>query len=295
MTEAYAERLAACRTINEMNRLHIALEGVVAPAEFERMVAGVDPATLPPAAVHWIGRVRSFLDRSGQPIQDYAMHRFGEWARLYHHPSRGPDGRGLLIGFTGDAHRLMVPMPAFLQHCPAGRFDVLVLSDPTLSYFLHGIRGVADDFPGLLAAIERMIGRRRYARVCTLGTSGGGIAAVWAALALGLDSAIAVCPTSPTVEDPRIAARGLSYAGFLEAAQRPKPERTRIRLAFGAECARDVAKATALAELIPAELHPVAGISGHNVLYELLRLGGLRRFLEAMLPDPAPPASPAGV
>ncbi|BBK34872.1 hypothetical protein STHU_55060 [Allostella humosa] len=291
MASVYATQLAACRTDNEINRLHIALDTVITPREFEA-VAGEMGNGGPPPVTAWIERTRRAMLVSGLPTQPYARRSIAGQFWLYFHPDRGPAGRDLIIAFAGDAHRLMLPTPIFLQHCRAETFDLLLLRDPARSYYLKGVEGIADDFPGLLAAVDGLVDRARYRRVLALGCSGGGLPAIWTAIAMDLARGISIGGTSPTLtDDPRLATRGISFAPLetlIASRQGALPD---MVVAFGADCANDRRKAEALATVLPVRFDIVPGVDRHNLVAELLQRGELRAFLDRILAIDAPPAA----
>ncbi|WP_374450346.1 hypothetical protein [Stella sp.] len=281
----YLAKLAGCATPNAVNQLHIALDTYITPADVEAILRHAAKAALPPASLEWLARLQAMASQSRLPLQPYVREAVGDSASLYTHPDLPPAGRTLVVAFAGDAHRLMMPTPVFLQHCRARDMDLMLIQDQTRSYFLRGGGGLADDFPGLVARIGADVGRRGYRRVVAFGVSGGGLPAVCMAVALGLDRAVSVGGSSPDIEDPRLALRGLSFAIFSEMlARRPVPM-PEIVLVHAAGFPRDAEKAAALAALVPARRHPVAGTGRHNVLNERLVQGRLRPLLDALLLD----------
>src|SRR5262245_15422035 len=94
----------------------------------------------------------------------------------------------LLICFSGNGQRLMMPMPVFLQHIDGQATDVAYLRTEKHAGYRKGIRGVADDLHASVAALEGLLDVREYGRVATIGTSGGGLPAILAGLRLGVDA-----------------------------------------------------------------------------------------------------------
>ncbi len=67
-----------------------------------------------------------------------------------------PDGRRVLVVFTGRGHGVTVPLACFLQRLPAAQWDVLVLCDHRLTHFRDGCLGMGASFPELAATVLRL-------------------------------------------------------------------------------------------------------------------------------------------
>lgn len=280
--EYYRQSAAACRTNNDFHRLHIIIETFWAPLEVASILEMSRRETMPPQTMPWLLRLQGLMDAGGR-YEPYRRQELAPAVHLYEDPDGDARDRTLVIAFAGDAQRLMLPIPVFLQQCPATAFSFLVLRDLQRCYYLNGVRGLAPDFPQLLRSLGRLVDRQRYRRTFMLGSSGGGLAAVAAAMALGADRGIGICATSPALDDPRLAMKNLTFAPFAAQLTRREPPLPEIVLAFGADCIRDAEKAESLAGLVPARLQPVAGVASHNLLAELLLAGRLRSFLAEML------------
>lgn len=250
---------------NQFNRLHIDLSDILAPAEMARIA---DLAGLPRPGLAWIKRMRElspelFLDPAPftrQVIEDRIM--------FYEGHDRPLETSGLLVAFCGNARRLMMPVSVFLQLIDCRAWNVVVIrKDKGVSYF-DGLPGTASDFPSLVRHLTTVCGAQRYRRVVSLGTSGGGSAAVLAATLAG-------------------AHRGISVGGSLPRAPIDttpiRPGTHDLRFAFGAECDRDRASAISMMSVFGGRLHPVSQCETHNVLGTLLRRGEAAAFLHDLL------------
>ena len=100
--------------------------------------------------------------------------------------------KGLLVAFTGNARRLMMPIPVFLQFVDAQLWDVLLLKKCARNSYLLGIEGISTDFRGLIDYIETTTSAMQHRSVITLGASGGGFAAIWAAVLMRATRGICV-------------------------------------------------------------------------------------------------------
>ena len=200
------------------------------------------------------------------------------------------------MAFAGDAHRLMLPIAAFLQYLDPARHELLLLFDGSRSLFLRGIPRVAPDFGSMLAWIEQRVPRAAAARTIALGTSAGGFAAVWTAIALGLDRVVSVGGTTPEEVAERHQTIDLDISGFDDAIRRRAGRLPEVAYVYGEQCERDRRKCDELATRLPVTLVSVPRTAEHNVVFETLRrrtlaslvemLFGERRVEEAMR-DPA--------
>ncbi|MBK6394475.1 MAG: hypothetical protein IPF73_07140 [Betaproteobacteria bacterium] len=133
-----------CKTANLINRLHITLENIFAPVELcalidESRERGLD---LPPPAAHWLGGVDTLLRGGGPTVQPFERRMINKSAAVYAAPGTEAErsGRTVVVAFTGDAHRLMMPISLLLQQCPADRYEFLMVFDPRRSLYLRGSR-----------------------------------------------------------------------------------------------------------------------------------------------------------
>lgn len=287
MLDAYLAQIARRSTVNQFNQLHISLENVLSPAEVCAIVDGARSrgVALPPEATHWLSRMDELLRKDGRAAQPYARQTLGEAATAYAAPGTPAERarRTFVIAFTGDAHRLMMPVSLFLQACPADRYELLVLSDFRRSLYLRGIAGLGDDFPSAVSRIGAMAPSPRDRRVVSLGTSAGGLASVWAAVELGLARAVSVGGVTPEQAGGRYQTQGLSTEAFEESIRRHAARLPEVLLVSGEQNDRDQRKALSMADRLPATLVAVPGCAHHNVLYDLWTRGELEPFLARSL------------
>lgn len=318
MIDLYARLLARCGTVNQINRVHIALTERMTPLDVHDLVRD-----LPPRSVVWNGSISQSLSRRGGlvslavrrlrpktvfPPESYAwVEELASWAaksgksapepfvrrrlrtNVSAYSAGGPTAaKTLLICFTGVARRLFMPIPVFLQHLDASRFDLLVLRDPSRNGYRYGLAGVAGDFEGLVAEIGRMFDRRAYRAVVTYGTSGGGLPAIVTALRYGLDKGVSVAGKGPL--DPRWQTVGAGGAGeMLRDLVRASAAPPNLLLVHGADCEPDAEGARALSKFVPASTLIVHGRDGrkmgHNAVFPLVLESRFGEFVESAL-DP---------
>ena len=128
------------------------------------------------------------------------------------------------------------------------------------TFYINGIEGVADDFPGLTRRIEAQLHTHRYRRVVTLGTSAGGFFAIWAAVLIAAQRGISVGGFRPTnIGEPLVRA----------------PADADFRIVFGEKSPMDFERALAIQKLFGGSLQPVTGVAEHNVFAALMNRAGL--------------------
>jgi hypothetical protein len=197
-----------------------------------------------------------------------------------------PGGRGrkiLLICFKGRAHRLLLPIPVFLQHLPAAEYDVLMLSDPHRLAYIQGLPGIPEGFPGLIRAIDALVDRRPYRSVVSFGTSAGGLPALVLAARLGLGKGVSVSGGGRQAETPLSA-----ELVPLLADSRGESAPPNLLAIYGFDSDRDRRSAeslTAIAGLRTLGVTSKTRQIGHNPLDPALVEGKLGSFLASAL-DP---------
>lgn len=326
MIGLYRRLAQRCRSPNQLNALHIALERHLTPNEFSALRAHGESALAaawrsacrrlaplraegspagapwqPPAAPprRWmLGLQRLFLGAGKARAEPFARRRLGPQLTLYTDGRNARAHKQLLLCFTGSTGRMFLPTPLFLQCLPARDVDVLMVGYRKPHGHRRGLPHLGPDFESTVDALRPLARLDDYRRCVALGTSGGGLAAVLAALQLGLPAALSAGGRGP--EDPGWldnAGHGVEPLLMRHAqALRTAP---RIFLAYGGDEARDAASAQALARLIPATELPIREADrtvGHNVFLSLLRRGELTRLLAStVLDETAAPPRRAGV
>lgn len=287
--DEYLARVAQCTSLNQVNRLHIGMENVLAPAEVCALVdtARARNAALPPASQHWLSGMDVMLRGDGRPVQPYERITWSRGAVAYSAPGDAVTGarRRLVIALTGGVNRLMMPMALFLQYCPADRLDFLVLSDFQRKYYLAGVEGLGHDLPSTIAEIRARFPRSVLASAITFGTSAGGFASVWMGVELGVARAVAVGGVTPNEIGQHVRTQGTDLSGFEEAIRRHESRLPEVVLVSGALAERDIGKAHAMQRYLPATHITVPDSSNHNMLYDAWKAGGLAPLLDRLLGD----------
>jgi hypothetical protein len=265
-----------CRTQNQFNRLHIDLENILAPAELGYLARLAADRALPEMSYSWLQRLKGLSpDLLDEPRP---FHRTGlaDTVTLYRDQSREPAGKGLLVAFTGGSRRLMMPVSVFLQHLDSSAWDVVVLrKGPDRRPYAHGLEGVSRSLPAVMRYVAKASEAKRYRRVVTLGTSGGGFAAIIGAILMAAKRAISIGGHQPSASPNPWLRLQLAIRHALQC-----PE---FEYVFGADFDRDRESALVLRNSFGGTLHPVPGVTQHNPFRVLLARGELAAFLKEIL------------
>ncbi len=276
----YEKRIARCRTENESNRLHTVMENYLTPVEvrrFETALAGL-PDDAPGRL--WIGRLIEYMPLNKIRPVEFDRRSFGKSISLFTSDAVPAAGKTLIIGFTGHFHRLMAPTMCWLDCLNPEKYDLLVLRDFKRMHYTHGIPGLGDNYFEALSNLSRVVDQMAYRNVFVLGTSGGGMAALLAAILLKASRGIAFGSSSFEQLVAKMREIGLDPAPF-EAlfASRPHPFPELI-LGYGANFPRDANAAQAIHRRLPTQLHPTQDCATHSLVGWHLR----RRLLPQFLP-----------
>jgi hypothetical protein len=308
MSACYRRAVRRCRSVNQVNALHIALENRMTPSElvalrreqgrwfalrtllrrsrqlvpssWRRADAGTAPAAL---RDEWLRKLHRFYTQAVKP-QPEAFHRRKLSRHLKLYSAGGPrHDKTLLICFVGGSNRPFLPLPVFLQHLDASRTDVLLVGYPRGKGLRGGIPELGQSFEESVDKLRDVAAIDAYRRCVALGTSGGGTPAVLTALRLGLPAVLSAGGGSPT--DRRwSAALGEDVGDLARRYAAASTQLPQVTLAFGVDAKEDIAAAEAFAECFPADLLPVRDGRRpvpHNIFALLLRRRRLQAFLES--------------
>jgi acyl-CoA synthetase (AMP-forming)/AMP-acid ligase II/acyl carrier protein len=212
--------------------------------------------------------------RRGPPWQ---RERFAASAMLYRRQANTSERRRLVVGFAGNHQRLMLPTHLILDHLPP-QDDLLLVTDPDRRHFAAGARGIAGSIQGVCDWIACQLAECGYESTITFGTSGGGLAAICAAYALGLHRAAAVAADSP--------GNHAELQRFLlgRIAAHHGGSHPTVILAYDSANHRDRAGGTSISALIPTSQTLIPSASGaHNTILPAFNAGRLTTFLHDLL------------
>jgi hypothetical protein len=279
----YRRRIGRCRGENQQNRVHIALENYMTPAEVRYFGTALAGEAAESASRRWISRLGRWLPVNKARPVEFERRGLLKGATLYAAGDGHAEQKSLIIGLTGHFHRLMLPMPWLLDCLNPALYDFVVLRDFSRLYYALGIPGLGSDFVSALSGLRSRIDPRSYRNAIALGTSGGGLPALMAAMFLELDKGIAIGPQDLAHVAAKLEAGGLrsdSYAALLASRPRRFPE---LAVAFGADHTTDAAAAAAIHALVPSTLRPVRQCAQHAVFDWHLRRGTLPHYLSKLL------------
>jgi hypothetical protein len=280
---AYRKRIARCRTENQRNRVHIAIENYMTPLEVRHFDAALaaEPADSP--SRRWIAGLNAFMPTRRIRPAEFERRGLVKGASLYTAGVGSPQQKTLVLAFGGHFHRLMVPTPSVLDCLDPALFDVVLLRDFSRTFFTGGIPGLGADFFTALANLRRHIDPRAYRSSIALGTSAGGMPALLAALLLRLPRGISVGGMDFAHFADKLGGWGVSpkpYAELLASRPEPFPD---LLLVYCAGHAIDAAAALALHSGVPSRLLEIKSCKGHGVFPTKLRQGRLPSFLSKLL------------
>jgi acyl-CoA synthetase (AMP-forming)/AMP-acid ligase II/acyl carrier protein len=215
-------------------------------------------------------------DLRGVPQQS-SWQRMAISEMMLHYKGGAPDdaGKTLIVGFTGNQLRLMLPTYHILNCFDPDRFELLLLNDPERKMFIGGVEGAGSTIEEVCQFVETFAARREFRRVVTLGTSGGGLAAVICAINGGFSKAITIGSASPA-----------RHPVFAEKLASLKSNPTTSIVAAFADNPRDADAANQLKGILPeTSLLKDKRFTSHNLLFELQRVGELARFLNSIVKD----------
>ena len=277
-TPDYIALTSQCRTQNQFNGLHIDLENLVTPIEISSLARVAQSRQLPKPVYPWLEKLARLSPGLLDSPQRFERTALSENLFFYRDPRKDAGHKRLLVGFTGGARRLMMPIAIFLQALDSQLWDVVLLrKGPERRPYTRGLEGLSRSLPGVLQFIQTAVGAKEYQRVVTLGTSGGGHAALLAAILMDGVLGVSVGGSSPQMPI------GLGLRLRLAMHQARTSHRPELKLVFGADCARDREHALSLQASFGGRLYSVAGVAEHNPFRALLARGEFAEFLREIL------------
>jgi hypothetical protein len=261
----YLKLASCCKTENMFNRLHIDLENICSPLE----IVEIQEAKHSETTRKWLEHFFYWAPNLFEEPQRYKRRAISWPLMLYEDSEREIHEKNLLIAFADDARRLMLPIPVFLQYVDCRLWNVVVLKRGIQSH-LHGLDGVSTDFGGVIRYVENALSPSQYRRVITLGTSGGGFPAIWAAMLMRASRGISICGCPPKSILPSLEGRRASYD-------------IDLCYVYGDAQERDRRSAFSLYKLFGGRLYPIPDAGDHVLLYHLMMRRELGEFLNNML------------
>ncbi len=279
----YRRCVGRCRTENQSNRLHIALDNYMTPAEVRYFAAALAQDAADSPSRRWITTLSGSMPIKKVRSVEFERTELSKGVSLYSTNGGSRNQKTLVIGFAGLHHRLMAPTSYLLDCLNPTLYDVIVLRDFSARTFAFGIPGLGGDFFEVLSGLRALVEPRAYRNALSLGTSGGGLPAVMTAILLGLNRGISVCGEDPASFAARVKSQGgddARYLALLASRPQPFPE---LVLVCGEKKMSDAATAAKLHNLVPSELWKVRNCAQHGIFKWYISRGTLPAFLARIL------------
>jgi hypothetical protein len=199
---------------------------------------------------------------------------------LYRDPSVASEWKRLIVGFCGNANRLMLPIACVLQHLPADLCDLMVLRAPTWSHYAKGIPPYAGSMPELISRITADVGAESYWRRYCYGTSMGGFAALRYGLLWQADRAISIGGSFAWHPRRLLDEPDAALPSFDPLCACQANGATALFCAYGAENSKDQEEASRLSAILPVNLMAIPDLSDHNIIKIQAVNGSLSAFFQ---------------
>ena len=288
--EVALEKLGQVNSSHDLRKLQDAMTLYRTPAELTDLLARLSDAK--PGAgsaekMSWIDafnhrrRHRRWVRKVGDELGADAAK--SPWKRViylrdlqfYTDDNDDKSAKTLVVAFNGNHHRLMMPTYRILQSLDAERFEIFMFNDPKRMLFENGIQGIGSNLDDICTYISAFVSAHEYGRVISLGTSGGGLAALYVALKLGWPKAITIGSASLS-RHPTMAAILADLASQL------KDQKTEIEANFTSN-SHDSDAAKQIKEVFPwTRLAQDSRFTNHNLLMELYHNGELSLFINTL-------------
>lgn len=193
-------------------------------------------------------------------------------ALLYSDPSRPAAQKSLVVGFSGNRMRLLMPTFRFLREIDPQASDVLVMIDRTRKLFFNGLDGIGDSPAAVAAYLEQFCAQRGYTCLIAVGTSGGSLAACHMGINGNFDVIASVAPASIKKHPEWVPL-------FEEITAQHDPDKTHIRVIYG-RSARQRACADEIAHFLPFAEQIRYPYAGKNIFPDAQDRGQLKTLLD---------------
>lgn len=314
MLKRYIERTGHCKSINQLNQVHIELEKEMTPKEVERLNAIVNADRFWPVlrrracyklflrthhdawrikriahTAEWMQQLDYMMKRSRKrSAEAFGRQQINEHMRLFSAGGR-KKSKTLVVCFTGGAQRMMMHTPVFLQFFDAKACDILMIQyprSPEFKGYYHGLSGMGNSLEDAFESLTKLIPTEPYAKTVSMGTSAGAVVALRCAVYHQWEAALGVGVSS--AEDARWKeALGETLGEAVVREVQQNEGRTELHLMYGVDDERDAGASEEWKTLVPEiRLHPVSDGEKevkHNALFPLVRRGELESFFKEVL------------
>ena len=273
MLDRALEHLATVEP-RQRGRLFNQIEDILTPREYAALGERLSDPEL--AAFY---RWRSVaLAMAGQEPQSFERRQITPNVLLFSDPAHAARDKTLLVGFAGRLGRLMIPNVGFVQCLPAERFDIVILSDPLNRHFREGVPGCGTSFRTLVDAVGRHFPRENYRRHVAIGTSMGGLPAVWYGLMAGADRTIGIGARAAWDVTRLLDGQGPRHA-YDPVCACCSGRHREIVFVHARDHETDRIQAGHFARILNAQVLAIPGVDNHSPLAQLWESGSLSPFL----------------
>jgi len=274
------DKLRSADSLQEFKILSDALSVYQTPDEIYQLLHS-NP-NLPPARM-WLRkpiqaflnqlRLRRWIKKLKLDLAHYSSDR--DWRRvnlndhtILYQSSKGMISKKLIIGFAGNAMRLMGPTNIILGAIDEFDFDLMLIRDPDRNHYQKGVSGLASSVNELALSLKDLAVQSGYNRYVILGTSAGGLPAIRTGQIIKAEHVLAVGPDSP-----------LRHPGVEELSSAEKTMFTTFKISISANNERDSKAAHELKKVMPHVNIIPFDERNHNLIYALHKKKKLKSFL----------------
>jgi hypothetical protein len=278
MIGAIIRDLERCRTEREFWRIQTKAETKLTPVEIEELVSKMH--ALPIGARRWLAHLSELLRYAGGPPQRYRRRIVNAHVDHFADQTVPVSGKALVIGFCGNADRLMMPIGCVLQFLPSRRFDVVVLRDTQHAHYLNGVGDYAPTLNGLAERLKADFKPKKYAKVYCFGTSMGGFGALRCGVLIKADRAISVGGRYHWHIRRLLGGSETELSAFDPLCQCFVQSRTDLLCAYSGGNEEDRTDVDRLAAILPVSRIAFPNATHHNLIFALMKTNRLKPFFD---------------
>lgn len=209
----------------------------------------------------WLNGLTAVVASIRKEPAPYQLHELDRATSLYSGEARASK---LIVGFSGRAGLLLMPIAAVLQYLAPTGADLLVVREGYRGDERNG--GNGGSFVDMIERLRAAVGMTRYQEIRTFGTSAGGAAALAVGVLIGATRAASFSGHLPS---SGVTYRGSASVAEIEDILRGARPATAFSCVYAADNKFDVKNAMALSRFLPLRHFPIAGVSEHNIVYAL--------------------------
>jgi len=199
VVSVYRRLLRAGLSQNEILHLHSRFESSLTPEERSSLILE-GPSLISDVSLrlgdaaptsHWLKTLERNRARHPSSSSFIYQRAVRNPRYLYYRGGPGPS-RGLVVGFGGNAGRLMMPSADFLTFLGAHRRDLLLIRPQKPDLYRLELPGFGSPLKQGISNLRSFIQFNKYTRVDTMGTSSGALPAIYAGPLLGARTVSAI-------------------------------------------------------------------------------------------------------